>query len=441
MMLRFSIRRLIRPLRRGSIALVLVGLTLPAHLGSVSAATTTITYLSTQTASQIQPVIDRFNQTHPNIKVVREELPFDQLFQQIEVRLPSGASTPDVFDVDAPVTAAYAVQGFLAPLDSVFSKADLAQFVPATLSTSYYLGHLLAPPLNGSSQVLFYNKDLLKKAGVPFPPNDVNKRLTWEQLAAEAQKAQEVSGKNVTAWGFVIDQIDRPYQLWPLPESLGGLPISRDGLHATGIITSPAWIKAFTWYYNLFNTWKISPVGATPAQTAALFSGGHDAFYWGGPWNVPTFQSAKGLNYGFAPTPYFAGGKPVTPNDSWHLGINRHTKNFAAAAEFVHWMTVGPGNDMWENIIDQVPSLNREVTNIETSPAFAKFPTNVLRLAAYEAEHTAIPRPVTPGYNEIQDILTSAFDNIRSGESPQKALSSAASQIDTALVKYQRAPH
>ena len=159
------------------------------------------------------------------------------------------------------------------------------------------------------------------------------------------------------------------------------------------------------------------------------------------PGTCPHSRPQKGLNYGFAPTPYFAGGKPVTPNDSWHLGINRHTKNFAAAAEFVHWMTVGPGNDMWENIIDQVPSLNREVTQIETSPAFAKFPTNVLRLAAYEAERTAIPRPVTPGFNELQDIMTSAFDNIRSGQSPQAALSSAASQIDTALAKYRNAPH
>jgi ABC-type glycerol-3-phosphate transport system substrate-binding protein len=239
----------------------------------------------------------------------------------------------------------------------------------------------------------------------------------------------------------VIDQIDRPYQLWPLPESLGGQPISKDGLHATGIITSPAWIKAFTWYYNLFNTWKISPVGTPDAQTASLFAGGHAAFFWGGPWNVTTFQTAKGLNWGFAPTPYFAGGKPVTPNDSWHLGINRNTKNFAAAAEFVHWMTVGPGNDIWENEVDQVPSVNREVTQIESNPAFAKFPSNVLRLVAWEAQHTAIPRPITPGYNELQDIMTSAFDNIRSGQSPKAALSSAASQIDTALAKYKNAPH
>ena len=166
-----------RVLRRSCAALALVALALPARLPSAHAAPVTITYLDQeQPVSLIQSTVNTFNQTHPTIHVVLQNLPFDQLFPQIEVRLGSGSSSPDVIDVDAPVTAAYAVQGFLAPLDSYFSKADLAQFVPASLSTSYYLGHLLAPPINGSSQVLYYNKDLLKKAGIPFPPNDVTKR-------------------------------------------------------------------------------------------------------------------------------------------------------------------------------------------------------------------------------------------------------------------------
>jgi len=183
------------------------------------------------------------------------------------VRLSAGSASPDIIDVDAPVVAAYAVQGFLAPLDTVFSKQDLAQFVPASLQTSYYLGHLLAPPLNSSSQVLYYNKDLLKKAGVPFPSADVRHRLTWEQLSTEARKAQVRSGGRVTAWGLIIDQIDRPYQLLPLPESLGGQAISKDGLSVDGIITSAPWVKAFTYYSNLFNTWQISPKGVTSLQT------------------------------------------------------------------------------------------------------------------------------------------------------------------------------
>jgi len=438
---RHPVVNLLRPWRRGLAALALTALCLPFHAPrSAQAAPVTVTYLGQQTISVIQPLIDRFNNTHPGVHVKYQFLAFDPLFQQIQVRLSAKSTTPDIIDVDAPVVASYAVQGFLAPLETYFSKADLAQFVPATLSTSYYLGHLLAPPLNSSSQVLYYNKDLLRKAGVPFPPNDVTKRLTWEQVAAQAQKAQVRSGSQVTAWGLVIDQIDRPYQLLPLPESLGGLPIGKDRLTASGVVNAPPWIKAFTYYYNLFNKWQISPKGATPAQTAALFSGGHAAFFWGGPWNSPTFQAATGLHWGFAPTPYFAGGKPVTPNDSWHLGVNSHSPNVAAAAQFIHYMTVGPGNDLWENQVKQVPSLKREIAAIQTNAAFAAFPGNMLRLVAYEAEHTAVPRPVTPGFSEYQDIMAQAFDNMRSGQAPKAALDAAARQIDQALAKYRRAP-
>jgi len=431
-----------RSWRSWLIALAVVAVGLPASARqSAVAAPVTVTYL-TQESSNIQPIINLFNKTHPGIQVVVQVLPFDQLFQQIQVRLSAGSASPDIIDVDAPVVAAYAVQGFLAPLDPFFSKQDLAQFVPASLQTSYYLGHLLAPPLSGSSQVLYYNKDLLKKAGIPFPPNDVQHRLTWEQLSTQARKAQVRSGGRVTAWGLIIEQIDRPYQLLPLPESLGGQAISKDGLSVDGLITTPPWIKAFTYYYNLFNTWGISPKGVTTLQTADLFASGHAAFFWGGPWDAPSFAAAHGLHWGFAPTPYFAGGRPVTPNDSWHLGINSHSQNVAAAAQFIRWITAGPGNDVLENTVyNQVPSLNREIQAIAKDPRYATFPNNVLRLADYEAEHTAIPRPITPGFNEYQNIMTQAFDNIRSGQSPQAALSAATGQIDSAMLKYRRAPH
>ena len=286
--------------------------------------------------------------------------------------------------------------------------------------------------------MLYYNKDLLKKAGIPFPPNDVTKRLTWEQVATDARKAQVKSGSQVTAWGLVIDQIDRPYQLLPLPESLGGQPISKDGLHVQGIINSKPWVDAFTYYYNLFNTWGISPKSATDTQTAGLFSSGHAAFFWGGPWNISTFAPAKGLNWGFAPTPYFAKGKPVTPNDSWHLGINRRSPHIAEAAAFIHYITVGPGQDAWAAAVNQTPSLKRTAATIATNPKYATFPDNILRLTAYEAVHTAIPRPITPGFSEYQDILTQAFNNIRTGQQPKAALDAAASQIERALAKYRR---
>jgi len=401
-----------------------------------AAPTIVLNYLSTQGADVMPGIIATYEKANPGVKVVRQNLPFDQLFQQLQVRLSSGSTDLDIIDVDAPVVAAYAVQGFLAPLDSYFSAADLAQFIPGTLKTGYYYNHLLAPPLNSSSQVLYYNKDLLRKAGIAFPPNDVTKRLTWEQVASMAQKAQVKTGSQVSAWGLVIDQIDRPYQLLPLAESLGGVPVSKDGLHVTGYINSPAFVKAYTWYYNLFNTWGISPKSATDTQTAGLFAAGKAAFFWGGPWNSPLFQASKGLHWGFAPTPYFAGGKPVTPNDSWHLGVNSHSKNIAAAARFIHYVTVGAGQDTWAAKVVQVPSLKRTAEKIQHDPKFASFPANMLRLTSYEASHTAIPRPITPGFSEYQDYMTQAFNNMRSGQSAKAALDAAAAQIDRAMAKY-----
>ena len=408
------------------------------------AAPTVVTMLAlADQVPEMQKIAAQFHTLHPDIAVSIQGVPFDALFQQNQVRLSSGASSPDVVQVDAPVVASYAVQGFLAPLDAAFSKDDLAQFVPASLQSSYYLKHLLATPLNSSGQALYYNKDLLAAAGVPFPANDVKQRLTWERLATLARKAQVTTGGKVSAWGLVIDQIERPYQLLPLPESLGGKPISADGLHTTGVINSAPWVKAFTYYYDLFNTLGVSPKSATDAETANLFQAGHAAFFWGGPWWAPYFLSAKKLHFGYAPSPYFAGGRPVTPNDSWHLGVNRHSANFAAAAAFVRYITVGPGNDRWaaDGGNFQVPSLTREIQKTLTDPSFATFPNSLARLTAQEAQDTAIPRPITPGYGEYQDILTAAFNNIRTGQKPQAALDDAAAKIDRALQKYRNAPH
>ena len=107
---------------RAAFAATLVAFALPlAPRPAAAAPTVTVTYLATQGGTVIGPIIKSFEKAHPNIKIVRQELPFDQLFQQIQVRLASGSTSPDIIDVDAPVVAAYAVQGFLAPLDSYFS--------------------------------------------------------------------------------------------------------------------------------------------------------------------------------------------------------------------------------------------------------------------------------------------------------------------------------
>lgn len=386
----------------------------------------------------LKPSVDKFEQANPGIKIVLQGLPFEQVFAQTQNRLLAKSDTLDIVSVDAPLVTSYGLQNFLAPLDKVFSKAEIDSFLPASIKTGIYKGVLIAPPLSNSSQVLYYNKDLLSKAGVALPQESPAARWTWEQVADAAQKTLSKDNGRVTTWGLTIDQVDRPYQLLPLPLSLGGRDIGKDGISVVGIVNSPEWVKAFTFYSNLFNKWGITPKSAN-VSGSDLFAAGQTAFFWGATWYIGAFQANKDLHWGFAPTPYFAGGKPVTPNDSWHIGINRYSKNFDAAAKFVKFMTLGEGNELFDNPLFGSPPTRKSVAaSVATDPAFAEFPQTLMRLVAYEVANTAVPRPLTPGYTEYQNALTAAFGDIRTGTDPKQALNRAVVQLTRDLAKYRR---
>lgn len=396
---------------------------------------TTITVLAVSGLDKLtQAAADAYMKEKPGVTVKVEVLPFDQLFQQIQVRLSSNSASPDVMYVDGPVVASYGAQNFLAPMDSYFNKAELDAFIPAVLKTSYYQKKLLATPVCSSSMVLYYNKDLLQKAGVPIPGGDPAKRLTYEQLAQYAQKATVRQGGRVTSWGLTFHQADKPYQLLPLVQSLGGEAIGEDGLSVKGVIDSPAWVKAMQYYGDLHNKLGVSPKGNVDGWQ--LFQSGKAAFFIG----VPYFggsspDAAKKFNWGFAPNPYFAGGVPVTTTDCWHIGVNKNSANIAASADFVKYLTNGKGQDIYWQQGQLDPVLKRHVEIVKTDK---KYQNSVARLAAQEAVTTAQGRPVTPGYNEYQDVLTQAMANIRNGQAPKAALSTAADQIDRAMAKYRK---
>ena len=420
--------------RSRTLRLTTTALLLSASLASAQDKTS-ITVLSVAGLEKYtQAAAAAYMKEKPNVTVKVDVLPFDQLFQQIQVRLSSNSASPDVMYVDGPVVASYGAQNFLAPLDSYFNKSELDAFIPAVLKTSYYQKKLLATPVCSSSMVLYYNKDILQKAGVPIPSADPARRMTYEQLARYAQKATMRQGGRVTSWGLTFHQADKPYQLLPLVQSLGGQAIGDDGLTVKGVIDTPAWVKAMQYYGDLHNKLGVSPKGNVDGWQ--LFQSGKAAFFIG----VPYFggsspDTTKKFNWGFAPNPYFAGGVPVTTTDCWHVGVNKNSPNVAVSADFVKYLTNGKGQDIYWQQGQLDPVLKRHIEIIKTDP---KYQGSVARLAAQEAVTTAQGRPVTPGYNEYQDILTQAMANIRNGQDAKAALSSAADQVERAMAKYRK---
>ena len=63
------------------------------------------------------------------------------------------------------------------------------------------------------------------------------------------------------------------------------------------------------------------------------------------------------LDFGVAPHPYFAKGKPVTPTVAWHFGVNPRSTQQPAVAQFVRDMLSDDMNVLWFKLRPYVPTV------------------------------------------------------------------------------------
>jgi ABC-type glycerol-3-phosphate transport system substrate-binding protein len=324
--------------------------------------------------------------------------------------------------------------GFLIPLDKYFTNEELDGFVPVATKAAKWNGRYYAPPLTNSAQLLWWNKDLLAQAGVTVRPSDVNNRLTYEEVVEYARQALAKLDPNRTNGisGLIFEQVSRTYQMCPIANSMGAKSIGDDGFTVDGIINGPEWVKAMTWYQNLYKD-GLALRGFTSDETDSLFRSGKILFMVGGPWNNPSVVDYQ-FEVGFAPVPAFKGyeDKVGTGTGSWHIGIPPSSKKQDMAAAFVKWMTLGEGNTMYIKAIGQPPATMKAVNEILNDPNADP----VMKIALYESVHTAVPRAITPGYPEYATIMDGAFEDIRNGSEVKSRLDMAVRDLNAALAKY-----
>jgi multiple sugar transport system substrate-binding protein len=414
-----------------SLALVSLLAVLAAGCGSGGGdtASSTLRFTGPEDPKTFQPVIDGFQAKHAGVRVEYTQIPFDQLNSTLQQRLSAKDKSIDVYAVDQPRVAALATRGFLTDLSDWKDRVKQAA-LPAQYDVNEHNGKLWSVPIWTSDQFLFYNKTLLKKAGVTPPPSDPAKRWTWEQAAEAGKKAQAAGAE----WALIPEQIEQFYQLQSLAESLGGGPGISGPDMLTPAVTTDGWVKAMTWYHGLFAN-KLAPRGVGSFQTSPLFTEGKVAFFAGGPWDVGAFAAAKDLDWGVAPYPYFAGGKQVTPTGSWSWGINPASENQQLARKFLEYAALDPeGNLLTTKATTIIPS-NRA--------AFEKYVPILDALAGdkskgageiitYDADHTAVARPRSVGYIQFEDVMTRTFADIRNGTDPKARLDQATQEIKTA---------
>jgi multiple sugar transport system substrate-binding protein len=397
-----------------------------------SGGTTTLTFVNAQDPGTFDKVIAAFQKANPTIKIKQQAVPFDDLNTTIQSRLGSKDPSIDLFDVDAPRLAAFAARGFLQPLDDLGRQAQ-GKIDQNALKITTFKDKQYAMPRWTSTQLLYYNEQLLAKAGVAAPSSAPDKPMTWEDVTAAAKKAQTAGAKN----GLIFDQVDRYYQLQPLPESVGGGPgLTGDGL-LTPDVTNAGWTQAFTWYRSIFQT-GVAPRGVNPEQTPALFATGSTAFFAGGPWNAAAFDKNAAVSYGVAPFPRFAAGKAVTSTDSWATGISPFSKHQDAAKKFLAYMTIDP-TGATETTSNNIPVQQQAFeTYLKTLSSRGERYKQIADIIRYSVANTSVSRPTTVGYVDFESVMNKAFEDIRNGTDPAQRLQQATDELNRNLGKYTR---
>lgn len=395
-----------------------------------SSGVTTLTFIHPQAPDAFTELIAGFEKANPDIKIEEQIVPFDDLNSTVQSRLGSEDPSIDLYDVDEPRLAAFASRGFLLEVDDLRAEAE-GKIDQNALDITTYDGTQFAMPRWTSTQLLFYNKELLEQADLEAPSSDPASPMTWEEIAAAGAEAQAAGAE----WGLIFDQVDRYYQLQPLPESLGAGP----GLTGEGLlepdITNEGWVDAFSWYAAIFED-GLAPRGIAAEQTPPLFAAGDVAYFVGGPWNRAVFDESPDIDYGVAPFPVFEGGTPASSTDSWSTGISPFSENPEEAKLFLSYMTIDD-QGAWESSANNLPvqqdAFQRYLVELRD---VGEREAQLADIVEYELANNAVSRPVTTAYVDFETVMNKAFSDIRNGSDPAERLAEASEELDRLLEKY-----
>jgi multiple sugar transport system substrate-binding protein len=112
--------------------------------------------------------IKAFEAANPGIKLNVEVVSWNDIYTVVNTRI-STNQAPDILNIDT--FADYVSDDLLEPTSDYVSADLQAKIIPSFWNASEMDGTVWALPILASVRAMFYNKDILAKAGVDFRPH------------------------------------------------------------------------------------------------------------------------------------------------------------------------------------------------------------------------------------------------------------------------------
>lgn len=345
-----------------------------------------------------------FMAANPGVTVTFTVIPGTSYNQKVQTMI-AGGKAPDIFNGGDVQIPNYVAKKFVLDLKPYVAREhyDLSGFYPQLIQNLTYGGQLVGLTDNYDTQVMYYNTDLFKKAGVAEPTSD----WTWDDFVAAARKLTSGSGSSKT-YGSVYDNWFAPYfdQIW----ADGGDPFPSNGTKCG--YDSPQAVKAFTQIQDLYKQ------GLSPSPSQFSANGSEQQFLTGrvgmlignGRWSAYTFKDVKKFGWKIAPLPKGSAGRA----NFFHISmfaIPRTSKNPEAAFAFLKYMVSEEGIKAGLDDMQGIPARK----DIAESASFKDDPFNVKHntVAPFTESLPTVHRaPLLTNFSEVQDAVTAKLSPI-----------------------------
>ncbi|MGW3111421.1 ABC transporter substrate-binding protein [Streptomyces sp. NPDC001091] len=387
-------------------------------------------YASGELKAALRRPVDEWNATHDRVKVRTKAVEFNDLLTTFMVRQAAGQGA-DILQPYCLWNGQLVRAGVLRPAPPEDAAAIRRGYGAAAVGSSSVGGEVYGYPTEAQTYALYYNRRLLREAGITRPPR------TWRELEDYAYRTTRRDRYgNTLVQGFGLSTYDDSTtvgQTLALLNAAGGTFVSEDGRSTA--IDSPAGRAVLDLEHRLVSRGASAP----GVNVYKAFQSGQVAMVISAGWWTGSLKAQMGDAYrdvGVAPLPVpKLGDERATLATGFMLGVNTSSRHPREAWEFLRWLNTerasvreGATATRMSALQVSVGSLTGRADDMRALLGAGGDPNLRPFLDALEY---AVPEPNVPGAQQAKSLLRKNIEALWTGQqSVEGALRTIRRQVD-----------
>jgi multiple sugar transport system substrate-binding protein len=364
-----------------------------------------------------EKLVDKFNQTHPDIQVesiFEPEPNLPKILTSVVANVP-----PDILSFHPEFTGQFVELGAIQPLEDWLDKLPLKSDIrPNLLSEMQLDGHIWSVPMHTSNIGIFYRPKLFEAAGITEIPK------TWDELRQVAKKLtiDRNGDRRPEQYGILLPLGKGGWTVisWlPFLYSAGGEIVTNNRPNLTNVGA----IAALKFWEELIKDGSVMLSAPEQGYEEEAFLTGRVAMQITGPW---TLIMKSEVDHQVLPIP--AGVKAATVTGTGNFFVMKTTPaREQAAFKFLEYVLSEEFQIEWSMGTGFLPVTLKSAQ----SKAYQQFLTDkpVLKVF-FDQLSVARSQPIIAGYSRLSDSLGRAIEATLLGESAEKALKTAQERLE-----------